>query len=331
MASSEPKQYGLILPNKVKNTPTPATRKLNPLVDSDDELEKDDQSPLNWVEASLKKSAGNSGQQSLQKRLLREALQEDASIFQYDEVYDEMKAANTTQTTANKNKANLKPKYIPNILKQAEKRKLESERRMERKVHKEREAEGDEFADKESFVTSSYLKKMEELKQAEREAKMEELMEEKVDVVKHKNFSVFYNHLFQQRIGAIKEEPKSDDDDDNNDDDDDETAGGNTQEKKKDEAGKRPKNYRTQRDLSESPERQHGEPKTKKRRSIDIKHHHSSSSDSEKEEGGKGETYRDRREKYRALEERKRDNERSEKFEQALQRYFIRKAERDAE
>ncbi|KAK3851701.1 hypothetical protein Pcinc_041665, partial [Petrolisthes cinctipes] len=110
MSSPEPKQYGLILPSKVKNKPpTQATRKLNPLVDSDDELEKDEEeSPLNWVEASLKKSAGNSGQQSLQKRLLREALQEDASIFQYDEVYDDMKAAKTSQTAASKNKANLK-------------------------------------------------------------------------------------------------------------------------------------------------------------------------------------------------------------------------------
>lgn len=47
-------RYGLILPSKVKSTPSQATRKLNPLLDSDDELEKDDESPLNWVEASLK-------------------------------------------------------------------------------------------------------------------------------------------------------------------------------------------------------------------------------------------------------------------------------------
>ena len=71
------------------------------------------------------------------------------------------------------------PKYIQNLLKHAEKRKLEGERRNERKVQKEREAEGDEFADKESFVTPSYLKKMEELKKAEAAAKLQELREGK--------------------------------------------------------------------------------------------------------------------------------------------------------
>ena len=44
-------------------------------------------------------------------------------------------------------------------------------------MQKEREAEGEEFADKEAFVTGSYIKKMEELKTAEEEAKLEELQE----------------------------------------------------------------------------------------------------------------------------------------------------------
>lgn len=35
-------------------------------------------------------------------------------------------------------------------------RKREQERRIERSVQKEREKEGDEFADKESFVTAAY-------------------------------------------------------------------------------------------------------------------------------------------------------------------------------
>lgn len=71
------------------------------------------------------------------------------------------------------------PKYIHNIIKHAEKRKLEDERRTERKVQQEREAEGDEFADKESFVTASYIKKMEELKKAEAEANLEAMQEGK--------------------------------------------------------------------------------------------------------------------------------------------------------
>lgn len=50
----------------------------------------------------------------------------------------------------------LKPKYISNLLKFAEVRKKEEERRIERQVQKEREAEGNEFADKDAFVTSAY-------------------------------------------------------------------------------------------------------------------------------------------------------------------------------
>ena len=48
------------------------------------------------------------------------------------------------------------PKYISNLLKFAETRKKEEERRVERQVQKEREAEGSEYADKDAFVTSAY-------------------------------------------------------------------------------------------------------------------------------------------------------------------------------
>lgn len=48
------------------------------------------------------------------------------------------------------------PKYIGNLLKFAEVRKKEEERRVERQVQNERENEGNEFADKDAFVTSAY-------------------------------------------------------------------------------------------------------------------------------------------------------------------------------
>jgi len=59
----------------------------------------------------------------------------------------------------------------------ADKRKKENERRINRQVQKEREAEGDEFADKEVFVTASYKKKLEEMKAAEEEEKRLERLE----------------------------------------------------------------------------------------------------------------------------------------------------------
>lgn len=301
MSTKEEKQYGLILPRKNKPSSSVGIRKLNPLQTSDDELEKDEDSSLNWVEASLKKSAGNSGQQNLQKRLMREALEEDASVFQYDEIYDELQATKSAQIAAKKQAEEKKPKYIHNIMKQAEKRKLEGERRTERKVQKEREDEGDLYADKESFVTPSYLKKMEELKKAEVEAKLEEMREDKIDVLKHKNFGVFYNHLFKQKMGEseVKKEPTSDEEEE-----------GKTGQIKKREDPKRQKHYRTQRDLSESPEREmKGRPRTVRQ--------DDDSSDSEDEK--ELQSYRERREKYKTGDNKKDDDkgktkERDEKF-----------------
>ncbi|KAB7497367.1 Nuclear speckle splicing regulatory protein 1 [Armadillidium nasatum] len=272
------KEYGLILPNKKKEASKPTTRTLNPLATSDDELEKEEGESLNWVEASLKKSAGNSGQQSLQKRLLREALEEDATVFQYDEVYDDLKASQQEEKERKTQQLEKKPKYIETILKHTEKRKLENERRLERKVQKEREAEGNEFADKESFVTPSYLKKLEELKKAEETAEREKLIEEKLDVHKHKNFGVFYNHLLNQRVGVkeIKQEPE-----------DGEPSGTSNESNAQKNSQSKQKNYRTQNDLSDE------EPAQNNHLNIEIKKEVITSSSSEDEtlsnrEGKKG-------------------------------------------
>lgn len=51
-----------------------------------------------------------------------------------------------------------KPKYIHNLLKAVEIRKKEQEKRMEKKIQREREMEKGEFDDKEAFVTSAYKK-----------------------------------------------------------------------------------------------------------------------------------------------------------------------------
>ena len=56
-------------------------------------------------------------------------------------------------------------------------RKVELERRTERKVQKERETEGDQFNDKESFVTPAYRAKLAELKKLEEEERIRELRE----------------------------------------------------------------------------------------------------------------------------------------------------------
>jgi coiled-coil domain-containing protein 55 len=71
----------------------------------------------------------------------------------------------------------LQPKYIENLLKTAEKRKMENERRVERQVQKEREEEGLEFKDKEEFVTSAYRAKLEEFRLQEERERLEDAVE----------------------------------------------------------------------------------------------------------------------------------------------------------
>ena len=62
----------------------------------------------------------------------------------------------------------------------AEVRKREEERRVERKVQKEREEEGNQYADKEAFVTSAYKKKMQERQEQEERERREAAMEGRV-------------------------------------------------------------------------------------------------------------------------------------------------------
>ena len=70
----------------------------------------------------------------------------------------------------------MQSKYIGSLLKAAEQRKRDMERRIEKTVQKERESEKGLFDDKEAFVTDAYRRKMEQIRQEEeRERKQEEL------------------------------------------------------------------------------------------------------------------------------------------------------------
>lgn len=91
------------------------------------------------------------------------ALAENPDVFEYDNVYDSMKA----QDPSTSGKKEKKARYVEQLLKTAEHRQKEQERRSEKKIQKEREEEGDEFADKEAFVTSSYKEKLKELAETE--------------------------------------------------------------------------------------------------------------------------------------------------------------------
>lgn len=152
--------------------------------------------------AKKKIEIGPGESQKRQARIVQEkALEEDPTIFQYDELYDNMTA---TREEAKKAKTTevKKSKYIERLLVTADQRKKEYERRIERQVQRERAAEGDMYKDKETFVTATYRAKLEELKKAEEAERREEYLEAIGDVTKQRDLGGFYRHLYEQKMGA---------------------------------------------------------------------------------------------------------------------------------
>ncbi|XP_050315864.1 nuclear speckle splicing regulatory protein 1 [Anthonomus grandis grandis] len=193
------KQYGLIIPNKKVGSGLTISRPSIFDEDSDSDTPK------------AKKPTGYTKVKKQDLISQQKALEEDPTVYQYDEVYDEIETKRKETKLAQKN-VEKKPKYIVNLLAAADRRKREHERRIERQVQKEREAEGEEFKDKESFVTSSYKKKLEELRALEEAEKREEYLESIGDVTKQGNLDGFYRHLYDQKVNYVdkdkeKEEP----------------------------------------------------------------------------------------------------------------------------
>nr|CAG4650464.1 EOG090X0D2W [Sida crystallina] len=219
------KQYGLIIPSKKgarfgnfgsasTSAQQPRASVFNEDSSSDDNLEKDEEESkesLDWRSRTVAKAEEKSMQRNQARQAALKALAEDPTIFQYDEVYDEMEQKKAEQKPVKEEK---KPKYIANLLRTAEHRKVEFERRTERKVQKERESEGDMFQDKESFVTPAYRAKLAELKKAEEEESRRERIEEYLDVTKQRDMSGFYRHLYRQTFDQkpeVKEEKEETD------------------------------------------------------------------------------------------------------------------------
>ncbi|WPH03092.1 Hypothetical protein R9X50_00596700 [Acrodontium crateriforme] len=111
---------------------------------------------------------------------VKEAQELDASIFDYDSFHDAKTSVSEAKKKADRQDAvERKPKYINNLLDAASRRKQDQLIAREKLLQKEREAEGDEFADKEKFVTGAYKKQQEEARRLEEEEKKKAEEEEK--------------------------------------------------------------------------------------------------------------------------------------------------------
>lgn len=111
----------------------------------------------------------------LSKKAAKASAEVDPSIYDYDSVWEDMKAVDRKKKKEDELDAlERKPKYMENLLASAEVRKRDLLRAKERLLQKEREEEGDEFKDKESFVTGAYKKQQEELQRLEEEERLRE-------------------------------------------------------------------------------------------------------------------------------------------------------------
>lgn len=116
----------------------------------------------------------------------------DANIYDYDAVYDSLKPQKKVTQEDNERK----PKYMTNLIAAAAVRKRDATIAEEKKLARDREAEGDEFADKEKFVTSAYKKQQEENRRLEAEEKIREEMEQKKN--KGAGMTNFYKNMLEK-------------------------------------------------------------------------------------------------------------------------------------
>ncbi|XP_064459954.1 nuclear speckle splicing regulatory protein 1-like [Ornithodoros turicata] len=187
-----PKKYGLFLPKKA-DKPGVAPRPSIFGDDSDDEHDKAS------IEASIKKESFRNLTKIQTQLQFQKAMEEDPTVFEYDEVYDDLKQVKEEKKT--KVTKDRTPRYIANLMKAADNRKKENERRAQHKIQKEREQEGEAFADKEAYVTSAYRKKMQEMQEEEEKEMRREQLDEMMNVTKQSDLSGFYRHLLKQTVG----------------------------------------------------------------------------------------------------------------------------------
>lgn len=122
---------------------------------------------------------GDLSSQKTHLKNAKDALEVDSTIYDYDAAFDKIHAADAAKKAAKQAEAERRePKYMSNMLASAVIKKQDRLRADDKKFQREREAEGDEFADKEKFVTSAYRLQQEEVRKAEAEEKMRQEKEE---------------------------------------------------------------------------------------------------------------------------------------------------------
>lgn len=131
-----------------------------------------------------------------------QAAEQDSSIYEYDSIYDSLKPKKEVSGEDEERR----PKYMRGLMQAAEVRKRDALIAEEKKIAREREAEGDEYEGTEKFVTASYKRQQEENRRIEEEEKRRE--EEEARENKDRGMSAFYRSMLnrdeQRHAEAIK-------------------------------------------------------------------------------------------------------------------------------
>jgi coiled-coil domain-containing protein 55 len=150
---------------------------------------KDDDPTLLESSASAKEAAQRA----------QDALAADSTIYDYDAAYEVLHAASAMRKAAEQSDPALRQaQYMESRMSAAEQRKADQQRARDKLLARERANEGDEFADKEKFVTSAY-------KTQQEEALVAEAAEQKRMAAEEENRRKFGMQDFHKKMLAERE------------------------------------------------------------------------------------------------------------------------------
>ncbi|CAD5230894.1 unnamed protein product [Bursaphelenchus xylophilus] len=156
--------------------------------------ESEEEAPAS-AEEKFRQKYGNKKEKD--ERAVKKVLEEDKTVYDYDGHYDEMeRRREEIKSSKKQSDKDGGPKYADKLLKAKQRRDLEKLIIEERKQDRERAAEGDEFEDKEAFVTEAYKKQIEEKEKFRKELEAEEKINEINDVTK----SSMYRETFAKKL-----------------------------------------------------------------------------------------------------------------------------------
>jgi coiled-coil domain-containing protein 55 len=177
--------------------------------DDDDEEERAHQEEPPRDARAMVNQALRKEQEALRQRA-KKSMEAQAEIYDYDGAYESFSKQPDAKEGGGEAK---KSRYIGELLKTAQDRKLDRDIAMERKVAREQQQEEEdniELRGKERFVTASYKRKLEERKLWQDEQNQRHKKEEDV-TQKEGGMSNFYGNLTQNVAmgGATKDDSKA--------------------------------------------------------------------------------------------------------------------------